>query len=102
LAVTVVGLTKNKIPGKDFVHVQIPGLCIGGGGVSVDSNQQSGHLFLMRSTEGAKKACFRYYQEQILILEINLRRMKYCDFDINAGTTIPNKATVVAWCDGDM
>jgi hypothetical protein len=55
LVVTVVGLTENKMPGLDFVHVQIPGLCIGGGGVSVDSNQQVGHLFLMRNTEGAKK-----------------------------------------------
>jgi hypothetical protein len=47
LVVTVAGLTEKEMPGKDFVHVEIPGLCIGGGGVSVDSNQQSGHLFLM-------------------------------------------------------
>ncbi len=102
LAVTVAGLTEKEMPGKDFVHVQIPGLCIGGGGVSVESNQQFRHLFLMRNTEGAKKTRFRYYQEHILIQGINLQRKKYCNFDINAGTTIPNKATAVAWCDGDM
>jgi hypothetical protein len=45
LAVTVARLTENKMPGEDFVHVQIPRLCIGGGGVSVDSNQQLGHFF---------------------------------------------------------
>jgi hypothetical protein len=56
----------------------------------------------MRITEGTKKACFRYYQEHILILGINLQRMHYCNFDINAGTTITNKATAIAWCDGDM
>jgi hypothetical protein len=76
LAVTVAGLTEKEMPGKDFVHVQIPGLCIGGGGVSVDSNQQFGHLFLMRNTEGAKKSQFRYYQEHIL--GINLQCKKYC------------------------
>ena len=47
LVVTVVGLMEKEMPRKDFVHVEIPGLCIGGGGVSVDSNQQIGHLFLM-------------------------------------------------------
>ncbi len=45
LVVNVVGLTEKEMPGKDFVHVQILGLCIGRGGVSVDSNQQLGHLF---------------------------------------------------------
>ena len=47
LVVTVTGLTKWKMSGKDFVHVEIPGLCIGGGGVSIDSSEQCGHLFLM-------------------------------------------------------
>jgi hypothetical protein len=88
--------------GKDFVHVEIPGLCIGGGGVSVDSSEQCGHLFLMRNTEGAEKARFKYYQEKILIPGINLQWKKYCNFDIVAGTSSPDKATAVAWCDGDL
>ena len=86
---------------KDFVHIEIPGLCIGGGGVSVDSSKQCGHLFLMCNTEGAEKACFKYYQEKILIHGINLQRKTYCNIDIAAGTSIPDKATAVAWCDGD-
>jgi hypothetical protein len=102
LAVTVVGLTEKEMYGKEFVHVRIPILCIGGGDVSVDSNQQYGHLFSMRNTEGAKKACFRYYQEHILILGINMQRKKYSKFDIEAGSTIPDKLTAVAWCDRDM
>jgi len=36
LVVTVTGLTEWEMSGKDFVHVEIPGLCIGEGGVSVD------------------------------------------------------------------
>ncbi len=102
LVVTVMGLTKKKMPGKDFVHVGIPGLCIGGGGVSINSSQQVGHLFLMRNMEGAEKARFRYYQEHILIPGINLKCKNYCNFDIAAGTTILDTFTAVAWCDGDM
>ena len=102
LVVTVSGLTEWEMNGKDFVHVEIPGLCIGGGGVSVDSSEQCGHLFLMRNTEGAEKARFKYYHENILIRGINLQRKKFCNFDIEAGTSIPDKATAVAWCDGDL
>ena len=56
----------------------------------------------MQNTEGAEKARFKYYQEKILIPGINLQRKKHCDFDIAAGTSIPDKATAVAWCDGDL
>ena len=102
LVVTVMGLTKSKMSGKDFVHVEIPGLCIGGGGMSIDSSEQCGHLFLMRNTEGAEKARFKYYQEKILIYGINLQWKRYCNFDIAARTSILDKATNVAWCDGDL
>jgi hypothetical protein len=61
LVVTVAGLIEKEMPREDFVYVQIPGLCNGGGGISVDPNHQLGHLFLMRNTKGAEKTCFRYY-----------------------------------------
>jgi hypothetical protein len=98
LVVTVSGLTEQELSGQDFVHIEIPGLCIGGGGVVVDSNNQCGHLFLMHNTEGAERAWFKYYQEKILIPGINFQQQKYCNFDIAAGTSIPNKASAVAWC----
>jgi hypothetical protein len=78
LVVNVAGLTEKEMPRKEFVHVRIPGQCIGGEDVTVDSNQQYGHLFLMRNTEGAEKARFRYYQEHILIPGINMQHKKYC------------------------
>jgi hypothetical protein len=66
--VTVLGLTKKEMPpGEDFIHLEIPGLCIGGGDVCVGSSQQIGNLFLMRNTEGAKKERFKHYQEHILV-----------------------------------
>ena len=69
IAVTVSGLTKKEMPsGEDFIHVKIPGMCIGGGdvGVGIGSSQQVGHLFLMRNTDGAEKERFKYYQKHIL------------------------------------
>ncbi len=56
LVVTMTGLRGEELSGQDFVHVEIPGLCIGEGGVSVDSNDLCGHLFFMHNTEGVKKA----------------------------------------------
>jgi hypothetical protein len=56
----------------------------------------------MHNTEGAEKAWFKYYQEKILIHRINLQWKRYCNFDIAAGTSIIDKATDVAWCDGDL
>ena len=59
VAVTVTGLTEKEMPpGEDFIHVEIPGMCIGGGDVGVGScsSQQVGHLFLMRNSEGGKSA----------------------------------------------
>jgi hypothetical protein len=37
-----------------------------------------------------------------LIHGINLQRKRYCNFDIAAGPSIPNKASAFAWCDGDL
>jgi hypothetical protein len=102
LFVTKAGLTEWEMSQQAFMHVEIPGLCIGGGGVSVDSNEHCGHLFFMCNTEGAEIAWFKYYQEKILIHRINLQWKRYCNFDIAAGTPIPDKANAVAWCDGDL
>ena len=68
--------------------------------MSVDSSEQCGHLFLMRIREGAEKACFNTIRKRF----INLQRKKYYNFDIAAGTStsIPDKATAIAWCDGDL
>ena len=81
VAVTVSGLTEKEMPlGEDFIHVEIPGMCIGGGdvGVGIGSSQQVGHLYLMRNSEGAEKERFNYYQKQILIPGIRQQHKKYC------------------------
>eukprot|EP00986_Skeletonema_menzelii_P008879 scaffold3880_cov145-Skeletonema_menzelii.AAC.3 len=35
-----------------FLHMKVPGLCIGGGGVTL-GNKEEGHVFFMRKEEGA-------------------------------------------------
>ena len=60
LVVMVPRLTEWEMSVKDFVDIEIPVFCIGGGGVSVDSSKQCGHLLLMRNTDGAEKARFKY------------------------------------------
>ena len=84
-----------------YLDARIPGLCIGGNGVTV-GNEQQGHVFFMRSEKGADKARFKYYQDNILIPFINDSRKEYDDFDSTAGTNIPSTLTAVSWCDGDL
>jgi hypothetical protein len=50
VTVTVLGITKKEMPpGVDYIHVEIPGLCIGGGdvGVGVGSSQQVRSIFVL-------------------------------------------------------
>jgi hypothetical protein len=82
-------------------YVQIPGLCIGRGGVSVDSSQQVGYLFLMRNMEGAKKLASGTTRRIFLYLE-SACSVSITTTIIATETTISDAVTAVAWCDGDM
>ena len=86
---------------KEFVHVQIPGLCVGGGGVNIN-NQECGHLLLMRDTPGASEMKFKWYHKNILIPGIKAQRKHFGNFDSAPGEPIPDELTAVSWCDGDL
>ncbi len=102
LVCTVTGSTEREMPtGQEFIHVKVPGLCIGGDGVNIN-NAEVGHVLLMQNTEGAKKKRFKWYQQEILIPGINDHRRVYGKFDASSGSSIPNKLTAVAYCDGDI
>ena len=102
LVVTVTGLTEKEMPdGKEFIHVKVPGMCIGGGGVSA-KNQSYGHLLLMRNTEGAEKRRFTWYQENILMKGTSINCKVYCGFDDSSRREIPDRLTAVSWSDGDL
>ena len=86
LFVTVSGLSERELPGKnDFLHVEVPGLCIGGGGVNVGVKTK-GHIFFMRSGKNAHVERFKYYQEKILVPFINETRKEISGFDPIPGT----------------
>jgi hypothetical protein len=96
LVCTVTGLTKTEMPTrKKFIHVEVPCLCIGGGGVNIN-NQEVGHLIFMWNTNGAEKKRFRWYQQEILMPGINDHQKRFAKFDI------PDKMTAVTYCDGDF
>lgn len=38
----------------------------------------------------------------VSVVSANQQDGNYCNFDNTAGLTIPDTATAVAWCDGDM
>jgi hypothetical protein len=102
LVCTVSGLSEREMPtGKEFIHVKVPGLCIGGGGVNIN-NQEVGHLLFMRNTEGAEKKRFRWYQQEILMPGINDHRKRFANFDASTTSSIPDKLTAVTYCDGDF
>jgi hypothetical protein len=87
--------------GEEFIHVKVPGLCIGGGGVNIN-NQEVGHLLFTRNTEGAEKKRFKWYQQEILLPGINDHCKRYAKFDASSGSPIPDKLTAVTYCDGDF
>ena len=101
LCVMVAGLKDTEMPEKDFVHVTVPGLCVGGGGVNVN-NTDVGHVVFLRNTPGAEKKKFRWYQDNILIPGINAQRLHHDNFDAAKGLEIPDSLTAVSWCDSDL
>ena len=65
VVVCVSGLSENELPGTDFLVLEVPGLCIGGGS-NVD-NKNLGYVLFMRNTEGAKQEKFKWYQSTIFV-----------------------------------
>jgi hypothetical protein len=97
LVCTVTGLTEREmLTGKEFIHIKVPGLCIGGGGVNI-SNQEVGHLLFMRKTEGVEKIRFLWYQQNVLFPGINDHCKRFAKFNASLMSKIPNKLTAVSY-----
>jgi hypothetical protein len=97
LVCTITGLTEREMPtGEEFIHVKVPGLCIGGGGVNIN-NQEVGYLLFKRNTEGAEKKRFKWYQQEILLPGINDHCKRYAKFDADSGSPISDKLTAVTY-----
>ena len=77
-------LTDAEMPGdKDFIMMDIEGLCPGGYGVN--GLKEVGHVLLMKSTEGAKKKRFRWIRQNIIFPFIDKIQLVYNNFDASSG-----------------
>jgi hypothetical protein len=102
LVVTVSGLTEREMPGEeDFVNIEIPGMCIGGGSVNI-KNQSVGHMVLMRDTKGADICRNEFIQNDVLFPGINEHRKHFANFDASSGLSIPPELTAIAYRDGEF
>ena len=92
---TVSGLTKDELPGTNFLVLEVPGLCIGNG-------TDIGYVLFMTNAEGAKQERFKWYQKKILIKGVKAHRLTYDDFDTDAMPFILIEETAVSHCGGDI
>ena len=102
IVVCVSGLTERELPGTEFLVLEIPGLCIGGGAnVGIDS---IGYVLFMRKTEGAKQKKFEWYQKEILLESVkeNRRCFGEDEDDITPTTEVSIQDTAVVSIDGDI
>ena len=100
IVVCVSGLSEHQLPGTDFLNLEVPGFCIGGG--ANVSNKGIGHVLFMRDTEGAKQRKFRWYQEKVFIPGVNSNRLEFDDLDVSTLSQIPPEDTAVVAIDGDI
>ena len=77
---------------------KMPGLCVGVCGVR--GNEQPGCTVFCKNVHDKER--FEFYQKNVLLQFINSLHLEYADFDVSDGTSILNKLTAVAWCDGDL
>ena len=97
--ITVLGLNERELPQGQCVSLKIPGLCVGGGGVTVGS-KGFGILMFMRGEQGIDKHRYEIYRDEILVPFIRQSRTEFGGWE--EGTPIPEDMKAVSWCDGDL
>ena len=97
--ISVLGLNEREMPDDDCISLTIPGLCVGGGGVTVGS-KECGTLLFMRGDSGSDKKRYLIYRDKVLIPFVKKLRTEFGDW--MDGTPVPEEQRVVSWCDGDL
>jgi hypothetical protein len=62
---------------------------------------QVGYVMFVTNAPGAKKKIFRWYQDTIMIPEVNAHGLNFDDLNAKFGASIPVEETSVCWCDSD-
>ena len=97
--ISVLGLNERELPEDHCVSIEIPGLCVGGGGVTV-GNKECGILMFMRGESGIDKERYRIYRDDVLLPFIEKSIIEFGGWV--KGTPIPQDLKAVSWSDGDL
>ena len=103
--ISVCGLTEAELPSETcpsgLLAIQVEGLCVGGGGVTV-GNKSKGWIVFVRSDPGnnADEKRYKFYRDNVLLPFIRQSRCKFDGWQV--GSPIREEDQVVSWCDGDL
>ena len=97
--VSVLGLNERELPQDHIVSLEIEGLCVGGGGVTL-GNKQKGYVIFMRGEKGMDKKRYEMYRDNIFLPFVSQSRKEFDGW--MEGTAIPKYLKAVSWCDGDL
>ena len=64
--ISVLGLSKRELPEDHYVSIDIPGICVGDGGVTV-SNKECGTIVFMIAEPGIDKNRYIIYRDEVLL-----------------------------------
>ena len=79
ILIYVCGLTPKELQKKACIILQVEGVCIGGGDVSI-GNKEKGYIMFMRNNADADKQRYKYYRDEMLIPFIQSTRKEYDGF----------------------
>ena len=97
--ILVLGLNERELPQDQCVALEIKGVCVGGGGVTMGAKQNDILLF-MRGDKGMDKNRYQIYRDEVLIPFIRESHSEYRGW--KEGSPIPEDMKVVSWCEGDL
>ncbi|CAB9513643.1 hypothetical protein SEMRO_603_G174050.1 [Seminavis robusta] len=107
LCVSVLGLNERELP-KDScesgaVIIKVRGLSIGGGGVTVGSNQ-CGYIMLVRNdgNKDTEKVKCQLFTKHCLLPFIETLRKEDPGGHWTPGLPIPDSLQAMVWCDGEL
>ena len=98
--VSIVGLTEREMPSSQCVSIKIKGLCIGGDGINIGTQQQGTILFMRNDVDKCDIQRYQIYRDEIFLPFVKRSREEFSEW--RDGMPIPEHLTAVSWCDGDL
>ena len=99
ILINVLGLNERELPKGQCVSLKIPGLCVGGGVVTVGSKGFTILMFI-HGEQGIDKDRYEVYRDEISVPFIQQSRTNFGGWE--KGTPIPEDMESVSWYDGNL